>query len=249
LLYSDDSITIMIIPIIIIIAALLNEGHSLQCYYCQDFSAEGAWTYDANCSENGYDGHVYDGDYGEITYCRTDIYSNGMVSRGLHTGDDSGSCLENHDTHGEYVSCFCQDELCNNDLCSECGGFTTTDVSTPGSTPLWTTTSPSVTTMPASVTTQPMESSTTTQPGDTTTKQPSEDLQCYTCVNCPTVGDNTALVSDPEYNTCFTMMFLDGNTVYRGGSTVVEEDGHCIMQTDSMTCFCTHDACNDQHAL
>ncbi|CAL4059512.1 unnamed protein product, partial [Meganyctiphanes norvegica] len=70
-------------------------------------------------------------------------------------------------------------------------------------------------------------------------------LSCYSCVDCPTVNQNTTVVFDENFKTCVTTL-TDQGTIIRSGGFDVHADGECIVDGTLTQCHCTNFLCNDE---
>ncbi|CAL4099073.1 unnamed protein product [Meganyctiphanes norvegica] len=84
----------------------------------------------------------------------------------------------------------------------------------------------------------------TTTPSPSTQNPPSKGLSCYNCVDCPTVDENTAVVTDENFLTCVTVMTSE-EVIIRSGSGDAYDDGECIFDGTVMHCHCTTSLCNN----
>ncbi|CAL4123376.1 unnamed protein product [Meganyctiphanes norvegica] len=115
-------------------------------------------------------------------------------------------------------------------------------------------TTPHTTTEGPTEHTTPTTEHTTPTTTPTTTRAPGEGLNCYSCVACPSVDENTPTLQLDEYTICVTS-FFGGNApnsrsvVVRGGSSENHVDGECFMHDGMMDCYCGSNLCNDQNVI
>ncbi|CAL4213295.1 unnamed protein product, partial [Meganyctiphanes norvegica] len=76
-------------------------------------------------------------------------------------------------------------------------------------------------------------------------------LSCYSCFDCPITSSTTAVIQDPNYNTCFTSLVTMelGSYVVRGGELDPRQDGECDKTDTAITCYCGDDLCNDSEDI
>ncbi|CAL4191362.1 unnamed protein product [Meganyctiphanes norvegica] len=220
-----------------------GPGGDHTCYACQNYDQASSIPFDANCGNDGFSGNTVSVD-GDDNCCYTIVYENGNTMRTGCTGHGDGECREGNG----WTGCYCSGDNCNSHTCQGCNGGVTTDGPTdPGHTTPTTTQGP---TDPGHTT--PTTTQGPTDPGHTTpttTHGPSLGLSCYSCMDCPNTDDSTNTISDPAFNSCFTILVSGSHVVYRGGSPDHHSDGDCSMVDGNMTCYCTHDNCNGTDAL
>ncbi|CAL4236314.1 unnamed protein product, partial [Meganyctiphanes norvegica] len=195
----------------------LGQDVRIGSYYsCNNNPLADHAIYDPDCGQDNYNGKTEDGSQGPMSSAYTQVYYDGSnhVRRGhtdYHPGNES--CYD----YGIAISCYCNTDLCNNNICQHCQ-FPNSTMST--NTP------------------QPPTSN---QPPTSET-----DLRCYSCVDCGVVDDDTTVATSKEFLTCFTAIEL-GNPhfVIRGGSRDYYEDGVCFYEDDhSFVCYCSSSRCN-----
>ncbi|CAL4239322.1 unnamed protein product, partial [Meganyctiphanes norvegica] len=69
-------------------------------------------------------------------------------------------------------------------------------------------------------------------------------LACYSCIDCPTVGENTTTVFDENFLTC-TVITTDQGFIVRGGGFDAYDDGECFVNGLMTECHCTTSLCNN----
>ncbi|CAL4085827.1 unnamed protein product [Meganyctiphanes norvegica] len=97
-------------------------------------------------------------------------------------------------------------------------------------------------TNPTTIKTPPPSTAATTA---TTTKQIGSP-NCYNCLGCSSVDEGTTQVVEDEFMSCMTTLVLDSLLVIRGGSYEEHPDGECIGNTQTFSCWCTGECCNDK---
>ncbi|CAL4124525.1 unnamed protein product, partial [Meganyctiphanes norvegica] len=215
----------LVTVVVVLIATAVQLTTSLTCYKCSD--EPGDDYYDADCGLYDYRGHTststYDG-------CYIYIYDDGYVQRTHSDGREDGQCYYGSD----HTGCACTSSYCNTDsFCAQCGY--------PRPTP--TTTKDTTTEQPTITTTAVLPSHTT----DTTTLIPTNSpatVKCFQCIACGHVDDNTP-ISEDEYTSCVTTVLLESAKVNRGGSYKDHPDGECAQLTETLTCWCSNDLCNN----
>ncbi|CAL4091867.1 unnamed protein product, partial [Meganyctiphanes norvegica] len=217
--------------------ALQNTDASNTCYYCTDDPNDRP--YDAECSKYDYQGHTEDwyGYHG----CSITIYDdNGYIYRGFDNENEDGNCRYGP----SYTICYCTGSNCNTgSYCAQCGyprptpGLTTEDTTVTTTQQLPHTTEDTTVTM----TQQPPHTTANTTPISTATPV---TLKCFQCNPCGHVDDNT-LVTEDEYLSCVTTMDLESAEVIRGGSYKGHSDGQCAQNSETVSCWCSSDLCNN----
>ncbi|CAL4126413.1 unnamed protein product, partial [Meganyctiphanes norvegica] len=226
----------------------------MTCYYCST-NTESGIPYDSDCDSYYYNGSsisTYDG----YTACDITVSDNGYVYRGGAFYDHTdGECSYGLDS----TQCYCVGDYCNTEsYCAQCGY----PRPTPGTTELTTltTSEPPPTTMgpttentsePPTTTMEPI-TATTSKPSQSTSSattltsaKPPGSLRCYNCINCSSVDEDSTDVLEDEFLACTTIIFLDSTEVIRGGTYDEHPDGECVEHTASVSCWCSHDLCNN----
>ncbi|CAL4096471.1 unnamed protein product [Meganyctiphanes norvegica] len=78
-----------------------------------------------------------------------------------------------------------------------------------------------------------------------TTELPGSSLQCYNCIGCSSVEEGTTPVVEDGFLSCMTTVFLDSSQVIRGGNYEEHPDGECIGNSETFSCWCSQDLCNN----
>ncbi|CAL4122661.1 unnamed protein product [Meganyctiphanes norvegica] len=212
----------------------------LACYICTSDQevADDDVPFDPLCAQDGYNGtrHRNEGDIS----CYTGVnYNNRNLVSKWSSGLDRPECW---DHNGEYLRCYCFDDLCNDNVCEQCfANLTTTTAATTTSA----TTTVAATT--AAITTAATTTAATTTVKSTMPTTPATGLECYSCFDCPDVDSDTPIEVNKDYLSCFIAeATLDGSTyTFRGGADDYHQEGSCLHEDGAFTCFCTHNLCND----
>merc|ERR1711970_657049 len=221
---------IVLVIVLLNFIGLLQVTSALTCYYCTNDLSGGSDSlrpYDADCGRFDYDDNTQEADSDNFG-CSIIIYNTGYISRSIMWGGNyqDGDCV-NLETS---TQCYCEGDYCNtNSYCTQCGVTLTT---------------PIVTEPTTESTTKIITSNTETT--SLTSTKPSGGLKCYQCIACDTVDDSTPVVSDETYRSCVTTAFLNSAEVIRGGNYDEHPDGECAQHTESLSCWCTSDICNDK---
>ncbi|CAL4228619.1 unnamed protein product, partial [Meganyctiphanes norvegica] len=216
-------------------------------YYSCDNNPESGDRFDPTCGRDEYHGKfLTKGSYS--AYINVHYDGSHHVERGITKAvEEEGACYDS----GYSLVCFCNHDLCNNHLCQHC----TTTTTYPSTATHW-----YVTTTPwLDTTTQPPSTpwwGTTSQPPITTesptsiqSPTPAGKLECFSCIGCSDVNEDTGVESSEEFLTCFTAIELGtGHLVIRGGSPDFYEDGACRNMDGMLFCFCDRNRCNNEAA-
>ncbi|CAL4214768.1 unnamed protein product, partial [Meganyctiphanes norvegica] len=218
----------------LIIVVVLTDAWctALNCYVCTDNPDDGSVDYDADCGQYDYrrNTHTSDNDG-----CGIDIYDNGFTFRAPSGGWADGECY-----HGtDHTFCNCASSLCNTDsFCAQCGYPRPTPPGTTEYTPIATTVQPETTSTEATTTVLPPHTTTSFS-----TNTPAK-RKCYQCINCGHVEASTPVIED-AFLSCMTTMVLESAEVIRSGSYTEYPDGECVAHTETLSCYCSKDLCND----
>ncbi|CAL4065878.1 unnamed protein product [Meganyctiphanes norvegica] len=87
---------------------------------------------------------------------------------------------------------------------------------------------------------------TTVTPRPTTTSTtPQPVLQCYMCIGCSNVDENTPQCEDVSFKSCTTIVNMDSAMVSRTCSKEKHTDGECITDEHGLIhCYCEQNLCN-----
>ncbi|CAL4096329.1 unnamed protein product [Meganyctiphanes norvegica] len=177
--------------------------------------------YDSECGRNGYDG-VSDTSYSHHS-CYVTIWNDGSkIVRGM-TGlsSEPGFC----DDLGDRMTCYCITNDCNSGLCRDCF----VDHTTPK-----TTRHPTQPTLPPA-----------------STASPGTGLECYSCIDCQTVTEDTPTAVSQNHLSCFISIIAESGAelVIRGGDAVPHIDGDCVHEDGAFICYCSTNLCNMNPAI
>ncbi|CAL4128746.1 unnamed protein product, partial [Meganyctiphanes norvegica] len=84
---------------------------------------------------------------------------------------------------------------------------------------------------------------TTSNPPPRTTDD--TNIACYQCMGCSSLDPSTPVISDANYQSCVTTVFLSDSNVIRGATYDQHPDGECIQTTEILSCWCTSSLCNN----
>ncbi|CAL4078460.1 unnamed protein product [Meganyctiphanes norvegica] len=186
-----------------------------KCYYCQNYDQDSQWHYDEDCGADVYQGNI--DECHDCNNCYVAIHEGEggvlRVDRGGTSGHSDGDCTKS--------TCYCEGELCNNDLCGYC--TTTTAQPTPTVTP------------PSLECFYCQNSDPSLDNYDPTCNSPYYQGNTFKCLSC---------------NSCYMKVLEDTSVVVRGAMNGVFQDGQCLYGTidelgmDYTECYCTSDLCN-----
>ncbi|CAL4145487.1 unnamed protein product, partial [Meganyctiphanes norvegica] len=84
------------------------------------------------------------------------------------------------------------------------------------------------------------------------TPAPGTGLECYACLGCGTVTEDTPTAVSQDYQSCYTSVIADSVTrehlVLRGGDEVPHVDGDCRHEYGAFICYCSTNLCNQEPA-
>ncbi|CAL4063922.1 unnamed protein product, partial [Meganyctiphanes norvegica] len=98
----------------------LKSSCSIRCYYCSDDIGNHVIPFDNLCVLHNYSNpeHIHDLDAYDCCYTQT-WHSGGVyrgIARDMNGNCEDGECLET----ASSTKCFCDTDLCNNQLCDNC---------------------------------------------------------------------------------------------------------------------------------
>merc|ERR1711962_1173224 len=94
-----------------------KEFNSITCYVCESYESAHFQNYDPDCANDDYDGNMAMTEGEEHYNCFTEVGLDGRIRRGsvLNTYSN-GYCWNT----GLSTRCYCNKDICNNDLCQHC---------------------------------------------------------------------------------------------------------------------------------